>query len=125
MALTAGYLLALSWLLLAPSDTFQDVERFPNEDKVVHCGVFLALAWLVRWSVPERCGFRGRVVVAAALAAYALGIEGLQPLLTGGDRQFEWLDMACNCAGIAVGWALSGVTAARASEPSTTGGAVR
>jgi hypothetical protein len=120
LALAGAYFAALNWALLAPSDTFEGVEMFPYEDKVVHAGVFLGLALLVRWAVPERfgAGWR-RLLLAAALAAYAFGIESLQPVLTGGDRQFEWLDMACNYTGIAAGWLLfgAGVAATGAAAP--------
>ena len=42
----------VNWLLLAPARTFEEVpELFPHEDKVVHGGVFLVLAFLVRWAL--------------------------------------------------------------------------
>jgi hypothetical protein len=126
VALAAGYFAALNALLLAPSDSFESVELFPYQDKVVHCAVFFGLAWLVRWAVPARLGVGApAAAVAGAIAAYAFGIERLQPLLTGGDRQFEWLDLAGNYAGIAAGWLLFGVAAARAAVPATRGGAGR
>lgn len=126
LTLAVAYFALLNGMLLAPSESFEDVELFPYEDKAVHLAVFLGLAWLVRWAVPGRFGFGARApAVAAALVVYAFGIEALQPLLTGGDRQFEWLDLASNYAGLAAGWLLFAAAAARAAGPATTGGAVR
>jgi hypothetical protein len=123
----AVYFATVNWLLLAPASTFDSIGlRFPYEDKVVHFGMFAGLALLARWSAPERFGLPGRrLAVAAALVVYACAIEALQPSLTHFDRQFEWLDMACNFTGVVAGWLLFGLVAARAALPSTTGRAVR
>jgi len=105
------YFLALNWLMLAPSKTFEEVPAlFPNEDKLVHGGVFLTLAFLVRWAVPASEGRTpGRRWVLAAVLLYAGSIEALQPVIGGAGRQFEWLDMACNLAGAGCGWLLCGL----------------
>jgi len=105
------YFLVINWLMLAPSATFEDVpELFPQKDKVVHCALFLALAFLVRWATAAG----GRRVpgwrrVVAALLLYAVAIETLQPLIGGAGRTFDWLDMACNVAGVGFGWLLYGL----------------
>ena len=105
------YFLALNWLMLAPAKTFEEVpEFFPHEDKLVHGGVFLALAFLVRWALAANDRrVRGWQWVLAALLLYAGSIEALQPLIGGAGRQFEWLDMACNVAGAGSGWLLYGL----------------
>lgn len=126
LALAAGYFAVLNWMLLAPSDSFEDIQLFPYQDKVEHVAAFLCLALLVRWAVPARFGSGSRALaVVAAVAAYALGIEWLQPVLTGGDRQREMLDLASNLLGIAAGWLLFGVAAAGAAVPATRGGSGR
>ena len=111
------YFLALNWLLLAPAKTFEEVpELFPHEDKIVHGGVFVALALLVRWAMTSNgWRVRGRNGVVAALLFYAMAIEVLQPLIGGAGRQFDWLDLACNVAGIGCGWLLYGML--RVPEP--------
>jgi hypothetical protein len=111
------YFSTLTWLLLAPSETFEEVpELFPHEDKIVHGGVFLALAFLVRWAMTSNGGrVRGRHGAFAMLLFYAMAIEALQPLIGGEGRQFDWLDMACNLAGIGCGWLLYGML--RVPEP--------
>lgn len=104
------YFVALNWLLLAPARTFEKVpELFPHEDKVVHGGVFLVLAFLVRWALVgnERRGRRW-LVVLAALLLYSMAIEALQPVLGGAGRQFDWMDMASNVVGAGCGWLLCG-----------------
>ena len=105
------YFLALNWLLLAPAKTFEQVpELFPHEDKVVHGGLLLTLAFLVRWAMAARDGRVWRWHwVFAALLLFAGSIEVLQPLIGGEGRQFEWLDMASNLAGASSGWLLYGL----------------
>jgi hypothetical protein len=105
------YFLVLNWLLLAPAKTFAEVpELFPHEDKVLHGGVFIVLTFFVRFAIAanERRGRRWHGVVAA-LVLYAMAIEALQPLIGGEGRQFDWLDMAANVAGVGLGWLLSGL----------------
>lgn len=103
-----GYLALLTGALLVPGSTFEDVGGLiAYEDKLVHVGLFLALALLARWSLPEGGeggGVRG--VALPALALYAVSIESLQPLLSGGERLFEWGDLACNLVGLCAGWLL-------------------
>jgi hypothetical protein len=113
-AAAVSYFAAVTALLLGPSTSFEGVGGlFVGEDKVVHALVFLALALLVRWSLPVACG-RGwrRAAGLGAVMAYGVSIEWLQPLLTHGDRQFEWLDLASNLAGIGAGWLIFGAATA-------------
>jgi hypothetical protein len=116
------YFFALTWLLLAPAKTFEKVpELFPHEDKIVHGGVFLVLAFLVRWAVTSNdWRERGRYGAFATLQFYAMAIEALQPIIGGEGRQFDWLDMACNLAGIGCGWLLYGML--RVPEPPENAG---
>jgi hypothetical protein len=97
--------------MLTPAETFEELpELFPHEDKVVHGGVFIALAFLVCWATPTNGRpVRGRHGIVAALLLYAMAIEALQPLIGGAGRQFDWLDMACNVAGAGFGWLLCGM----------------
>ena len=105
------YFLALNWLLLAPAETFEALpELFPHEDKIVHGGVFLVLAFLVRWAATAGDRrVRGWRWVLAAVLLYAGSIEALQPLIGGAGRRFEWLDLASNVAGAGCGWLLCGL----------------
>ena len=105
-----AFFVAVNWMLLAPAGAFREVHLFlAHEDKIAHGAIFLALAWLVRWSVPVRYGLGWqRFGVLAALGVYAGAIETFQPLVGGAGRQFEWLDMASNFTGIAAGWLLLG-----------------
>lgn len=107
-AAAAAYLALLTGSLLVPGSTFEEVGGlFAYEDKVVHVGLFVALALLARWSLPGGGGGgRKRGAAAAALALYAGAIEALQPLLSGGERLFEWGDLASNLAGLCAGWLL-------------------
>lgn len=93
--------------MLAPAATFDDVQVFEYQDKIAHGVIFLALALLLRWSVPGEwgTGWAG-VAVPSLLVLYAGSIEACQPLFTGSDRMFEWPDLASNLAGIGAGWAL-------------------
>lgn len=135
LTLLAGYFALLNYLIFAPKSAFDEVQLlFPGQDKLVHGACFLALALLVRWSLPEGgAGGRAdgwlRYGVPAALALYTCGAEVLQPLVATG-REFEWLDMASNVAGVSAGWLIFGaaVVAAKgcfAGSSTCHGGAVR
>jgi hypothetical protein len=112
----------VNWLIFAPASTFKSVYRFfAHEDKVVHAGIFLTLAFLVRWSFPAgavRDRFDGwlRYGVPLTLLVYACSTEVLQPLIGGSGRGFEWLDMASNVTGLSTGWLLFGAAVAGAND---------
>lgn len=100
----ACFFALVNWLMLAPAGAFRNVHVFlAHQDKIAHFGIFLALAMVVSWSLPAGWG-RGwpQAAAQALLTLYAGAIEVLQPLLAGSGRVFEWLDMACNLAGIGV-----------------------
>lgn len=113
LTLTLFFLL-LNWLMLAPSSAFEGIQKFlPHQDKIVHGALLLTLAFLVRWSLAARVRRGWRDFGAfSALVLYAGAIEALQPLLGGAGRQFDWLDMASNLAGVCAGWLLFGTTCA-------------
>lgn len=110
----AAFLALLTWALVVPASAFEDVVHlFPHQDKLAHGGMFLALALLMRWALPEKWGYdRRRMAVLAVLTLYAASMEVLQSLGTASGRTFEWLDMACNQAGLFAGWALFPAAAA-------------
>lgn len=108
----------LNWLMLAPASAFREIREFlPHQDKIGHSVLFLVLAFLARGSLPARGG-RGwrRHGVFAALVMYAGSTEALQPVIGGAGRTFDWLDMACNHAGVCGGWLLSGMVRASGSK---------
>jgi VanZ family protein len=102
---TLAFLLFMNWLLLAPARTFSDVHIFlSHQDKIAHCGIFAALAGLVRWSVPAGWGKgRQRAAVILTLLFYGAAIECVQPLLPGAGRTFEWLDLLMDFIGVGMG----------------------
>ncbi|TAN40926.1 MAG: hypothetical protein EPN25_06230 [Nitrospirae bacterium] len=105
-SVTVLYLGLVNWLLLAPSSVFKKVPSvWQYQDKLVHFGIFLLLALLLRWSLPMEYS-RGRkgLAVLAGFMIYAASIEVLQPLLTKTDRVFEWPDLLSNIAGLITGW---------------------
>ncbi len=109
-AVTLVFIVLVNLLLLAPARVFSGVHNLlAHQDKIAHVAIFLTLALLVRWSLPgesRRGWLQGAVL--AALLVYAGSIEVCQPLLTRAGRVFEWLDMACNYAGVCSGWLLFG-----------------
>lgn len=110
----ALFFLLLNWLMLAPASAFEGIQKFlPHQDKIVHGALFLTLAFLVRWSLAtwDERGWRDWGVFSA-LALYAGTIEAFQPVLGGAGRQFDWLDMASNLAGVCAGWLLFGMICA-------------
>jgi VanZ family protein len=69
------------------------------DDKLLHAGTYFVLAcWFGGVYRPGRYG-----VLAVALLALGAAIELLQR--AGGERMGEWLDLAANALGIAVGLA--------------------
>ena len=125
--LTLSFLALVNWLLLAPAGVFRGVHIFlAQQDKIAHCGIFLMLAFLIRWSLPmasessplalHHNGMRAvvnkerivQIVVFAALVIYAGSIEVFQPLLTKTSRGFERLDLVSNYVGMCAGWLLFG-----------------
>lgn len=113
---TGLFFAALNWLLLAPSKTFDPVGQLvPFQDKIAHFVLFVTLGFLVRWSLAAGDGrrrWRWRLGVPLALVVYAAAIEALQPVLGGEGRQFDWLDLALNVAGVCGGWLLFGLAGA-------------
>lgn len=111
---TGLFFAGLNWLLLAPSKTFDPVgQLLPFQDKIAHGALFVTLGFLVRWSLAAGDGRgRRRLGVPMALAVYAAAIEALQPVLGGEGRQFDWLDLALNVAGVCGGWLLFGLAGA-------------
>jgi len=123
LVVLACFFAALNWMIFAPANTFEEVPPyFAHQDKIAHGAMFLVLALLVRWSFPAGAARQGvdhwlRYGVPAALVLYACSTEVLQPLIGGKGRQFEWLDMASNIAGICSGWLLFGGAIARRACP--------
>ena len=108
-----AFLMIHLWASLAPIPANA---AFEINDKVSH---YLAFAWLgtiLVWSLiscslrwPERIRLQKIWLWAAlALFLYGLAIEGWQNLLP--HRQFEWLDLAANAAGIVTVLILSFIT---------------
>lgn len=121
-SVTLPFLTLFNWMLLAPGGVFKKVHVFlAHQDKIAHVAIFLALAMLVRWSVPGEYG-RGwlRVAVITVVLIYTGSIEFTQLLLKKAGRSFEWLDMACNYAGVTAGWLLCGRTVLSSSDQDVT-----
>lgn len=119
---TLSFLTLVNWMLLAPAGIFRRIHLvLAHQDKVAHALIFLTLAMLVRWSLPEAWEKgRLRVALVVALVLYASSVELLQPLVAGSGRLFEWLDMASNFVGLGVGWALFGKVAITPGELAST-----
>jgi len=109
-AACSGYLVFLTWLLLAPAAM---VERFhpnlPYADKGIHFLSFGGLVLLTRFAFPDPRHLAGpRWLVLALALAYGAAIELTQGLLVRYHRAFEWGDIAANGLGAASLWWLSG-----------------
>lgn len=96
----------LAWLLTAgviigsllPGEV---VAAIPIRDKALHAGSYFVL--MVSFAGLYRRGLYP--IVAAVLLVLGLTLDLLQRLTE--TRQFDWNDVAMNCAGVAVGFLLS------------------
>lgn len=92
------------FVLFAP--TAPGPPLFMHADKIVHAGVFGALAWTAsRAGVPTRW-------LAPALVAYAVGSEVVQHTVLPG-RSGDWTDVVADLAGAGLGLWLAAAHPAR------------
>ena len=113
------YWLLLTNLLLAPqpwwylghfeSDVQQLVER-NLADYIQHLLAFSLLA-VFAWGARASTSRPSVLLLLTGLGLYAILAELLQMWIPG--RTCQWLDIACNLTGIAVGWMLSVLLAQR------------
>ena len=82
-------------VLFAPGGAGE--QRFPYDDKVVHCLLFALLAGTARW----RCG--PAVAALLVVAAYAPVSEVVQALALP-RRSGDPTDVVADLAGVALGW---------------------
>jgi hypothetical protein len=97
---------ALGWLLTAGVvvGSLMPGPALPSigvNDKFMHAGAYFTL--MVWFAGFYRRGFY--LPIAVGLVALGIGLDLLQRLTE--TRSFDWYDVAMNCAGVAVGLALS------------------
>ncbi len=98
--------MSLGWLLVAVTVVFSLLPAPPPgpvviDDKILHAATYCLLAsWFAGIYRPSRYG-----AIAGGLLLLGAVLELMQ--LAGGERMGEWLDLAANAAGIAVGLALA------------------
>ena len=92
------YLIIISWLAFGtpPSGAAASVN-----DKVLHAGAFVVMAFLVEAALPSFSFWRVKVAV---LLGYGLFIEAVQWQLP--YRDFSLLDLLADAAGVLLYWAL-------------------
>jgi len=86
-------------VLFAPNGAGE--QRFPYDDKVVHCTLFALLAAVSRWR------FGPATAVLVAVCAYAPVSELVQALALP-RRSGDPTDVVADLAGVAVGWLVAG-----------------
>jgi len=97
LALFSAGCLLVAWLSLMPAE---ELPPGGLSDKSEHFIAYAALAMLGAWAFPARV-----LRVAAALAAFGVGVEILQATM-GLGRQGDPVDALANTIGVAVGLAL-------------------
>ena len=102
-------------LSLAPPATLPGaLPPLPAADKLVHIGLYALFALLVHWALTGiRIRHRTVAGIVAMLSAFGLGMEILQPAVSGGTRCFEWADALANTIGACAGWSLAHVATRR------------
>ncbi|MES2621452.1 MAG: VanZ family protein [Bacteroidota bacterium] len=98
------------WLSLTPGSGLPKI-KIPNIDKVVHFAFYLFLALLVFYGWTRQNSFSAlhhhRVFkIFFIVFTYGFTIEIIQELFTV-NRHFEWLDIAANSTGAAIGSLIS------------------
>lgn len=74
---------------------------FPHIDKVVHFVFYTTASFLWLWAL-KKSTLQRQLLIIMGLSIFGLLIELLQDILPT-KRAFEWLDVACNIAGILAG----------------------
>jgi VanZ family protein len=94
--LLAVYVLAVTFLMVAPIRAPQLAAEIPESDKLVHVGVFGLMTGLIWWNLEGRQ--RGRIFWAAVLATgFAVLVECVQSFVP--YRSADPLDAAAGLAG--------------------------
>ena len=98
-ALGMGFVLLVIGLSLTPKPPDLDLPDAANY------GHIIAYFWLMIWFAQIHRSARRRWLLAAGFGALGIVLEFIQGMT--GYRHFDYLDMARNCAGIALGLALA------------------
>ncbi len=87
-------------LSLVPGDAPRLAAEAPW-DRVAHGALFVLLAWVWCGAAARAGRVRGVLLAASGAVAYGGALEMLQMLL--GHRSGEWMDLAADVVGVAVG----------------------
>ena len=98
-ALGIGFVLLVIYLSLTAKPPDLDI---PDASNIGHV---IAYFWLMIWFAQIHRSMRRRWLLAAAFGALGIALEYIQGMT--GYRQFDYLDMARNFAGIAIGLVLA------------------
>ena len=102
-----SYVVAVTWLSLAPANTFQNLPTlFPHADKVLHFFLYGVMVALGRWTISSHWVLRPNLPWLAAIA-YGILMEAMQGVLVSYHRSFELGDIVANSFGELCFWWLS------------------
>jgi VanZ family protein len=95
------WLTGLTVASLLPGDSLPDQTfLFPGADKLIHVFMYAGLAICANLAFGSKSKKRS-IHLLFGLVAYGLLLEVLQPTLS--SRTFEWMDLAANSLGTALG----------------------
>ncbi len=100
--MSLGWCLAAVVVVLSLIPSPPEPEAFEGQDKVFHLAAY---AMLMLWFGSIYLPGRALIKAAAYLIIMGIALEAAQGM--GGHRSFQFLDMAANTAGVALGWCLS------------------
>jgi len=97
------YLKGIALVSLIPSGKLPYVELFPYSAKLIHCGMYAGLTFLIFWNWPERFTEKMALIPMIAIMLLGFSMEVSQSLFDMG-RTFDLWDQFSNMLGYFPGW---------------------
>jgi VanZ family protein len=96
----AGYWVLLFISTHIPANAL--MAKLHQSDKVLHCGAFTCLAFLIAWAVPTNTArMMQNVWIAGVIAILYAGADELLQIPVG--RTADWQDFWADCLGVCIG----------------------
>lgn len=92
------YLFAIALVSLIPSGELPYVQLFPYSDKLIHCGMYAGLTFLIFWNWPDLFIHKRAIIPMIVVMVLGFSMEVSQSLFDMG-RTFDLWDQFSNMLG--------------------------